>query len=190
MCWSVACSKWKYFLKTFTNKTKCTDIHRILWILRKYMFFMDDARPTLQQISWLWNCELCWSLPGVQAMDGSVSLTRINWRPLPKQQSTTSHEFYKQHYNEHLQRIHKKSSLITYNGVVFETLGKHHWNWQQNLGTYLYIVCKNSWKFNVKNVFYYMFSITRPKHKFPWQHRLMHVHSYLQWSSVIIHQLS
>jgi len=32
---------------------------------------------------------------------------------------------------------------------------------------YLYIVCKNSWKFNVKIVFYYMFSITRSKHKFP-----------------------
>ena len=27
------------------------------------------------------------------------------------------------------------------------------------LNTYLYIVCKNSWKFNVKIVFYYMFSI-------------------------------
>jgi len=52
--------------------------------------------------------------------------------------------------------------------------------------TYLYIVCKNSWKFNVKIVFYYMFSITRPKHKFPWQHGLVHV----QWNSVIIHQLS
>jgi len=35
---------------------------------------------------------------------------------------------------------------------------------------YLYIVCKNSWKFNVKIVFYYTFSITRSKHKFPWQH--------------------
>jgi len=33
--------------------------------------------------------------------------------------------------------------------------------------TYVYIVCKNSWKFNVKIAFYYMFSITRPKHKFP-----------------------
>ena len=32
---------------------------------------------------------------------------------------------------------------------------------------YLYIVCKNLWKFNVKIVFYYMFSITRSKHKFP-----------------------
>jgi len=35
-----------------------------------------------------------------------------------------------------------------------------------------------------------MFSITHPRHKFPSQQRLMHVHSYLQWSSVIIHQLS
>jgi len=33
--------------------------------------------------------------------------------------------------------------------------------------TYLYIVCKNLWKFKVKIVFYYMFSFTRPKHKFP-----------------------
>jgi len=56
--------------------------------------------------------------------------------------------------------------------------------------THLYIVCKNSFKFNVNIVFYYMFSITRPKHKFLWQHGLMHVHSYLQWTSVIIHQLS
>jgi len=45
-------------------------------------------------------------------MDGSVSLTRINWRPLPKQQRTTSHEFYKQHYNEHLQRIDKKAARL------------------------------------------------------------------------------
>jgi len=29
--------------------------------------------------------------------------------------------------------------------------------------TYLYIVCKNSWKFNLKIVFYYVFSITRSK---------------------------
>jgi len=57
-------------------------------------------------------------------------------------------------------------------------------------GIYLYIVCKNLWKFNVKIVFYYMFSITHSKHKFLWQHGLMHVHSYLQWSSVIIHPLS
>ena len=34
--------------------------------------------------------------------------------------------------------------------------------------TNVYTVCKNSWKFNVKIVFYCMFSITRPKHKFPW----------------------
>jgi len=33
--------------------------------------------------------------------------------------------------------------------------------------TYLYIVCKNSWKFNENIVFYYMFTVTRPKHKFP-----------------------
>jgi len=50
--------------------------------------------------------------------------------------------------------------------------------------THLYIVCKNSWKFIVKLLFYYMFSITRPKHKFPWQHGLTYVHSYLHWSSV------
>jgi len=57
--------------------------------------------------------------------------------------------------------------------------------------TYLYIVCISSWKFNVKIVFYYMFSITRPKHKFSChQQGLMHVHSYLQYTSVIIHQLS
>ena len=31
---------------------------------------------------------------------------------------------------------------------------------------YLYTVCKHSWKFNGKIIFYYMFSITRPKHKF------------------------
>ena len=31
------------------------------------------------------------------------------------------------------------------------------------------------YKINVKIVFYYMFSIARPKHKFPWQHGLMHV---------------
>ena len=36
--------------------------------------------------------------------------------------------------------------------------------------TYLYIVCKNSWKFKVKIIFYYMFWITCPKHKFLWQH--------------------
>jgi len=35
-------------------------------------------------------------------------------------------------------------------------------------GTYSYIVCKISCKFNVKIVFYCMDSITRPKHKFPW----------------------
>ena len=52
--------------------------------------------------------------------------------------------------------------------------------------TYLYIVCKNK----DGTVFHYTFSITRPNHKFPWQHGLMHVHSYLQWNSVIIHQLS
>jgi len=40
--------------------------------------------------------------------------------------------------------------------------------------TYLYIMCKNSWTFKVKIVFYYMFSITRPKHKFPRQDGLMH----------------
>jgi len=49
---------------------------------------------------------------------------------------------------------------------------------------HLYIACKNSSKFNAEIVFYYMFSITRPKHKFPWQHGLMYVHSYLHWSTV------
>jgi len=44
---------------------------------------------------------------------------------------------------------------------------------------YLYIVCKNSWKFKAKIIFYYMFSITCQKHQFPWQHRL-HIHSYFQ----------
>jgi len=29
-----------------------------------------------------------------------------------------------------------------------------------DFSTYLYIVCKNSWKFNVNIVFYYMYSIT------------------------------
>jgi len=32
--------------------------------------------------------------------------------------------------------------------------------------TYLYFVCKNSCKFNVKIAFYYMFLITYPRHKF------------------------
>ena len=77
-----------------------------------------------------------------------------------------------------------------YNGVVFEILGKHQWNFTTEFSIYVYIMCKNSRKFNVKIVFYYTFLITRPKHKIPWQHGLMHVHSYLQWSSVIIHQLS
>jgi len=27
--------------------------------------------------------------------------------------------------------------------------------------TYLYIVCKNSWKFNVRIIFYYVFSIDK-----------------------------
>jgi len=29
-----------------------------------------------------------------------------------------------------------------------------------DFSTYLYIVCQNSWKFNVNIVFYYMYSIT------------------------------
>jgi len=50
--------------------------------------------------------------------------------------------------------------------------------------TYVYIVCKCSWECNVKIVFYYIFSFTRPKHKFPWQYGLMHVHSYLKWGNL------
>jgi len=45
--------------------------------------------------------------------------------------------------------------------------------------THLYIACKNLWKFNIKIIFYDMFSITRQKHKSPSQHGL-HIHSYLQ----------
>jgi len=53
----------------------------------------------------------------------------------------------------------------------------------------MYIVCKNSCKFKAKIIFYYRFSITCQKYKFPWQRRL-HIHSYLHQSSLIIHQLS
>ena len=77
-----------------------------------------------------------------------------------------------------------------YNGVVFEILGNIIEFFTTEFSIYLYVVCKNLWKFNVKIIFYYMFSITRSKHKFPWQRGPMHVHSDLQWSSVIIYPLS
>jgi len=47
-------------------------------------------------------------------------------------------------------------------------------------------VCKNSWKFNSKIVFYYMFSITRQKHTFPWQHRLHVISNEAVWSFIIL----
>ena len=54
-----------------------------------------------------------------------------------------------------------------YNGVVFKILANISEIFTTEFSTYLYIACKNSWMFNVKIVFYYVFSITRPKHKFP-----------------------
>jgi len=62
----------------------------------------------------------------------------------------------------------RKNGPPKYNGVVFEKyLANIIEIFTTEFGTYLYIVCKNSWKFNVKIIFYDMFSITRPKHKFP-----------------------
>jgi len=68
-------------------------------------------------------------------------------------------------------QVHKKGPP-KYNGIVFRILGKHQWNLASEFSTYLYIVSKNTWKFNVKIMFYYMFSITRQKHKFLRQHGL------------------
>jgi len=50
-----------------------------------------------------------------------------------------------------------------YNGVYSKYLA----NSTEILTTEFGIVCQNLWKFSVKIVFYYTFSITRPKHKFP-----------------------
>ena len=52
----------------------------------------------------------------------------------------------------------KKMAPLKYNGVEIITT---------EFSIYFNIVCNNSWKFNVKIVFYYTFSITRSKHKFP-----------------------
>jgi len=56
-----------------------------------------------------------------------------------------------------------------YNGVVFKEYSKYLANISEifttEFSTYLYILCKNLWKFKVKIVFYYTFSITHPKHK-------------------------
>jgi len=67
-----------------------------------------------------------------------------------------------------IQHVHKKCHPPKYNGVLYS---KYWANiieiFTTELSTYLYTARKNLWKFNVKIVFYYMFSITRPKHKFP-----------------------
>jgi len=51
----------------------------------------------------------------------------------------------------------KNAPTPKYNGVVFEILGKHQ-IFTTEFSTYLYTVWKNSWKFNVKTVFYYVFN--------------------------------
>jgi len=84
------------------------------------------------------------------------------------------------------QRVHEKTAPLSIMVQYSKYLANIIEIFTTEFSAYLYIVCKNSWKFNVKITFYYLFSITRSKHKFPWQQRLMHVHSYLQWSSVII----
>jgi len=63
----------------------------------------------------------------------------------------------------HIQRVHKKTPPPKYNGVVLANIVGIL---TIEFSRYLYVVCKNWWKFNEKIVFYYMFSSTRPKHKF------------------------
>jgi len=89
-----------------------------------------------------------------------------------------------------LQRVQEKTPP-KYNGVAFEILGKYEiefflWDKLAHICTLCAI---KSWKINVKIIFYYMFSITRPKHKFPRQHGLMHVHQFLKpfsWRRTLI----
>jgi len=57
-----------------------------------------------------------------------------------------------------LQRVHKKWPP-KYNGVVFKYLANIIEIFTTEFSTYLYIVCKNSWKFNVQIEFYYVFTL-------------------------------
>ena len=65
----------------------------------------------------------------------------------------------------------QKRTMPKYNGVSLK-------NWENiieifttEFSTYMYIVCKNSRKFNVKIVLYCIFSTTRQIPKFPSRHR-------------------
>jgi len=60
----------------------------------------------------------------------------------------------------YLQHVHEKTPP-KHNGVVFEILGNIIEIFTTEFSIYLYIVCKNSWKFHTEIVFYYMFSLTR-----------------------------
>jgi len=57
----------------------------------------------------------------------------------------------------------------------------------------LYNVCKNFWKFNVQIIFYYLFSITRQKHKLPptkqYDHSSINFKKVYKMSSVRLHTL-
>jgi len=66
----------------------------------------------------------------------------------------------------YIQCVHEKTALLSIM-VYSKYLADIIEIFTTEFSIYLYIVCKNSWKFNVKIVFYYMFSITRSKHKFP-----------------------
>ena len=60
-------------------------------------------------------------------------------------------------YITYIQRVHEKMPP-KYNGLVFEILGNIIEIFTTEFSTHLYTVCKNSWKFNVKVVFYYVFN--------------------------------
>jgi len=62
-----------------------------------------------------------------------------------------------------LQRVHEKNGPL----IIMVQYSKYLANiieiFTTEFSTHCYIVCKNSWTFNVKIVYYYMFSITCPK---------------------------
>jgi len=74
-----------------------------------------------------------------------------------------------------------KNGPPKYNGVVFEILGKQHWNFYNRIHCVQKFVEIERKDHTLSHVYNYLSKT---------QHGLVCVHCYLQWSSVVIHQLS
>jgi len=71
------------------------------------------------------------------------------------------------YHSRHILCVHEKNAPLSINPQYSNYWANISEIFTTEFITYLYIVCINSWKFKVKILYYYMFSIICPKHKFP-----------------------